>query len=334
MRATIYDIARDSGVSIATVSKVLNNTGRISEKTRIRVLQIVKELGYEPSSIASALAGKNTYSIGFLIPDIHNPFFSEIARGAEDEAFERGYSLFICSIDNNYEKEEKYLKTLLKKRIDGLVIATGTTTKQIVQNLMSKQIPIVLIARELPDVLLATVKVDNVHGGYLAAKHLLDLGHQSIGFIPEPLTIQSCKEILAGFQEALTEHGATLFVPPARGFGISSGFSLTKELLANHTVSAIFTANDQLAIGALEACKHLRKSIPDEISLVSYDNTIFSRIVTPALTTISQPIYELGKRTLQLLINGVESNIQPMDIILLQPNLIVRDSTNVPHVSL
>ncbi len=331
MKATIYDIAKASGVSIATVSKVLNQTGRISEKTRIRVQQAVKELGYEPSSIASALAGKNTYSIGFLVPDIHNPFFSEIVRGAEDEAFERGYSLFICSIDNNHEKEETYVRTLIKKRIDGLVIATGTTSKERIQTLITKQIPTVLIARELAGISLATVKVDNVQGGQLAAKHILELGHRLIGFIPEPLYIQSCKEILTGFQATLDKAGAKLVVPQEKGFGITTGYSLAMELLTKHQVSAIFTANDQLAIGVLEACKELKISIPQELSLLSYDNTIFSRIVTPALTAVAQPIYDLGKETMRLLLDGIAAGSQPMDIMELVPKLIVRDSTSVPY---
>jgi DNA-binding LacI/PurR family transcriptional regulator len=330
MKATIYDIAKATGVSIATVSKVLNNTGRISEATRKKVLKAIEELGYEKSAIASALAGKNTYTIGFLLPDINNPFFAEVARGAEDAAFERGYSVLICSTDHREEKERSYLKTLRHKRMDGLVIATGTTPRETLEELMDEGVRIVLMSREIPGTLIGSVMVDNYHGGQLAAEHLLSLGHRKIGLIMEPLSIGSAHDIFRGFQKAAEGTDAELFVPEETGFGIEAGARLAGEMLARHEMTALFAANDELAVGVLQACRERGIRVPEDLSVVGFDNTILSRIVTPALTTVAQPIYELGRRTVHLLMDGIENEIQPKNREVLEPRLIVRESTAPP----
>jgi len=330
MKATIYDIAKATGVSIATVSKVLNNTGRISEATRKKVLKAIEELGYEKSTIASALAGKNTYTIGFLLPDINNPFFAEVARGAEDAAFERGYSVLICSTDHREEKERSYLKTLRHKRMDGLVIATGTTPRETLEELMDEGVRIVLMSREIPGALIGSVMVDNHLGGQLAAEHLLSLGHRKIGMIMEPLSIGSAHDIFRGFQKAVEGTDAELFVSEETGFGIEAGARLAGEMLTRHEVTALFAANDELAVGVLQACRERGIRVPEDLSVVGFDNTILSRIVTPALTTVAQPIYELGRRTVHLLMDGIENESQPKNREVLEPRLIVRESTAPP----
>lgn len=330
MKATIYDIAKATGVSIATVSKVLNKTGRISEETRKKVLKAIEELGYEKSAIASALAGKNTYTIGFLLPDINNPFFAEVARGAEDAAFERGYSVLICSTDHREEKERAYLKTLRHKRMDGLVIATGTTPRETLEELMDEGVRIVLMSREIPGALIGSVMVDNRFGGQLAAEHLLSLGHRKIGLIMEPLSIGSAHDIFRGFQKAVEGTDAELFVSEETGFGIEAGARLAGDLLARHKVTALFAANDELAVGVLQACRERGIRVPEDLSVVGFDNTILSQIVTPALTTVAQPIYELGRRTVHLLMDGIENETQPKNREVLEPRLIVRESTAPP----
>lgn len=330
MRTTIYDIARVAGVSISTVSKVLNNKGQISQATKQKVMRTVKALDYEPSAIATALTGKNTHSIGLLLPDINNPYFSEIVRGMEDEAFEHGYSVLICNTDNNEQKEKVYLWTLRQKKMDGLIIATGTTTSQTLDELRDDEIKIVLLARSIPNVNLATVMVDNFKGGFLAAEYLMKLGHKKIGVITESLRIGSSFARLEGFQAALTGKDIQHFVYCDQEFGINAGSTQAAKLFAEHDVTAIFTVNDLLAVGVLQACRKNGKSVPKDVSLIGFDNTFLSDIVYPPLTTIAQPIYDMGRKTVSLLIQAVESGTQPTETILIEPELVIRESTRPP----
>lgn len=330
VKPTIYDIARLSQVSIATVSKVLNGTGRISEETRQRVMQAVEALGYERSTIATALAGKNTYTIGFLVPDVSNPFFSEILRGAEDAAFARGYSVLVCNTDHDPERERVYLRTLRQKQMDGLVIATGSTAAETVAELVAEGVRVVLLSREIEGVSVGAVTIDNVLGGELAARHLVELGHRRVGVIPEPLHLASSRDRLHGFERALRAAGAECSVAPAGGFGISAGARMAKQVLADPSITALFALNDQLAVGALEALRKLGKHVPGDVSVIGFDDTILAKIVHPALTTVAQPMQELGQRTLELLIYAIESGTQPAEKIVISPTLVVRGSTAPP----
>lgn len=314
-------------MSIATVSKVLNGKGRISDSTKKRVMDVVERHSYEPSAIASALAGKNTHTIGFVLPDVNNPYFSEIVRGAEDEAFARGYSVLICNTDHNPDKERAYIKTLRQKQMDGLVVATGSLTADVIEGLYEDNVRVVLLAREIAGVKIGTVTVDNYQGGYLAGKHLLALEHRVIGVIAEPLSIGSSRDRLHGFETAVREQGGQILMTEDTGFGISNGHRVAKKLLQEKSVTAIFAANDQLAVGAMRACRELGKLIPEDISIVGFDDTIFARIVTPALTTIAQPMYSLGQQTLRLLIEAIESGQQPTETSVLPLELVIREST-------
>jgi LacI family transcriptional regulator len=337
MKPTIYDIARRAGVSIATVSHVINNTGRVGSTTREKVLRVIQELGYERNTLASALAGKNSYSIGFVVPDVNNMYFAEILRGAEDEAFRLGYSVLVCNTDNDVDKELAYLKTLRNKRMDGLIIATGSTPSNVVEDLMGDNIRVTAVSREIPDVSVATVMVDNFLGGYMAAQHLLSLGHHDIAFITEPLTIGSSRERLRGFETALRAEApeARLYLSEDCGFGIQTGTRIATEFITNYPISAIFAANDQLAVGAMQACHQLGRRVPDDISIVGFDDTVLAKIVHPPLTTIVQPMYELGRRAASLTIACIEMHQQLTETIVLKPELVIRQSTcqfaNLPN---
>jgi len=293
MKPTIYDVARATGVSIATVSKVLNNTGRIGAATRQRVLRAMSEMGYERNTLATALAGKNMYSIGFLLPDVNNPYFSGIVRGAEDAAFHRNYSLLICNTDNNQQKEQVYIKTLRAKGVDGIIIATGMTDPATVQDLVENGIEVVLLSRSIPDVHVPLITVDNFHGGYVAGKHLLELGHRQIGVLTEPLYIGSAKNRLEGFKQALHEapFECSYVLYEGQGFGMSTGAHLTQRLLKEKEVTAIFAGTDQMAVGAMQVCREAGKNVPDDISILGFDDTSWARIVEPPLTTFEKPRY-------------------------------------------
>ena len=205
MKATIYDVAKEAGVSIATVSKVINGKGKISEETRGSVLAIMDRMDYQPSVIASALTGKKTFTLGLLVPDISNPFFAEIARAIEDQSQRYGYSVVMCSTDNKDDKVERYIALLLQKSVDGIIIATGIDKINILEQLLSKSIPVVLLAREMPLVAVNTVVVDDYVGGSLAASHLLELGHKRMAVLGESAKVVSSRERIRGFRQTMED---------------------------------------------------------------------------------------------------------------------------------
>jgi len=329
--ATIYDIAKEAGVSIATVSKVINQTGRISDKTRKRVQDVMKRIDYQPSVVASALTKKRTYTLGLLIPDIANPFFAEVARSIEDHAQLMGYSLVICSTDNDPSKEERYVNVLRQKSADGIMIATGDRNDALMKQLLKLKVPIAVIAREMPALAVDTVLVDDYLGGYLAASHLIELGHRSIAAIAEDLSVMSSRERVRGYRQALEEHGiafdeSLVAVSP---FHVEGGKKTALNLLGRpNPPSAVFACNDLLAIGVVQAARERGLSVPRDLSVVGFDNTIIATIIDPPLTTVAQPVQEMGSQIVQLISQEIDGNKSSKQRIVLLPELVVRGSTS------
>lgn len=330
MKPTIYDVAEKAGVSIATVSKVINRTGRISDKTRQKVLQIIEELEYQPSVVASALTGKSTYTVGLLIPDLANPFFAEIARSVEDRGHELGFNVVICSTDNDLNKESEYISLLQQKRVDGIILATGVRNDSLLKELIRKKVPIALIARDLPAFAVNSVLVDDFIGGYLATSHLIGLGHRRIALISEDLSLSSSKERLRGYLHALEEAllGYDESLVKVSDFTVEGGKRVMRELLRSADApTAVFALNDLLAIGAVQAAREEGLSIPDNLSVVGFDNTILATIIDPPLTTVAQPIQEMGAKVMDLLIQEVKQESGIKQRVVLLPQLVVRKST-------
>lgn len=330
MKPTIYDIARLAGVSTATVSKVFNHTGRISDKTRRRVLAISEELGYRPSVVASALTGKRTYSIGLLIPDLANPFFAELARHVEDRAHELGYNVMICNTDNDESKELKYVQLLRQKSVDGIIAATGVKNDAALKELISHQVPISLIARNHSHLSASSVQVDDYAGGYAAAQHLIGQGHKRIAIVLENLRITSSKERLRGYRDALNDAG----IPYDPTFVLESDFTIEggrqaggRLLDAAEPPSAVFACNDLLAIGVLQAAKERRVHVPEQLSVIGFDNTILAEIASPPLTTIAQPIEAMGHQVVDLIVDEIAGKSTVKKRVVLMPELIIRSST-------
>ncbi|MGI2296259.1 LacI family DNA-binding transcriptional regulator [Paenibacillus sp. GXUN7292] len=334
MKPTIYNVAQKAGVSIATVSKVLNHTGRISDETRRRVTAIMDEMGYQPSVVASALTGKNTFTIGMLIPDIANPFFAEIARSAEDRAHELGYNLVICSTDNEWEKEAEYIALLQQKSVDGIVLATGAWNDKRLKDMLEARMPIALIARDMPTLAVDTVLVDDFMGGYQAASHLLASGHRRIAVIAEDLKVMSSSERVRGYRLAIEEYELIYDEQLIRisDFTIDGGKREAGALLDQpHPPTAIFACNDLLAIGAVQAARERGVIIPDQLSVIGFDNTILATIVDPPLTTIAQPIREMGSKVIELLVHQISGEKLNKQRVILLPELVVRRTTG-PYV--
>lgn len=335
MKPTIYDVASKAGVSIATVSKVINNTGHIGEKTREKVLQIMQELRYQPSIMASALSGKKTYTIGLFIPDLANPFFSEIARSVEDRGHELDFSIVMCSTDYNSEKEAKYISLLKQKSVDGFILASGFKNDEILKEIVNEKIPMALVAQEIPSLAVDSVAVDDFMGGYQVASYLASLGHTRIAVIAEDS--RSSKERIRGYRQALEDHTLEFdeSIILVSDFTVEDGKRLSAQLLdEKKPPTAIFACNDLLAIGTIQAAREKGVKIPDELSVVGFDNTILSTATDPPLTTVSQPIQEMGRQVVDLLIQEIEGQKKVKQRVVLSPELVIRDSTKPPKLEM
>lgn len=330
MKPTIYDVARQAGVSIATVSKVINRSGKISEKTRERIGSIMAEMGFVPNLVASALSNKKTYMIGLLIPDISNPYFAELSRHIEDRAQEHGYHIVICNTDNRVDKEKEYLTFLQQKGVDGILLATGASMPHTLDTLQERKIPITLIAREVPHFSVNTVLVDDFLGGFLAASHLLEYGHRDIGIIVESLELASSRQRLEGYRSALQQFQCTYREDRivVCDFSISAGKEAAEKLLnGDDRPTALFACNDVLAIGAIQAARARGLSVPEQLSVVGFDDTFLATVIDPALTTVGQPIRELGRQAIDLLHRQIGEEDSAKQRVVLLPELVVRQST-------
>lgn len=336
---TIRDVANRARVSTSTVSHVINETRYVSEELRTRVLQAMEELNYQPNALARSLRRKITHIFGAIVPDSSNPFFAEMARHLEDAAFAEGYSLILCNSDDNLEKERRYIEVLVEKRVDGIVfLAAGESASQI-HALRAQDIPFVVVDRELLAIEGDMVLTDHEQGGYLATSHLIELGHTRIAHISGPADLRPSELRLAGYRRALQE--ADIPFDPAlvaRGdFHFGGGYEAARALLAlaaEQRPTAIFAGNDMMAIGAMRAAREAHLVVPDDLSIVGFDDVSVGQYLNPPLTTIAQPRQELARRAIQFLIDRVtERDLAPRRETL-PTTLTRRDSSGPPGTRL
>lgn len=329
MKPTIYDIAKAAGVSTATVSKVINNTGSISEKTRSKIHRIMDELKYQPNRLASAMKGKNTYQIALLIPDMDNPIYAQYLKYIEDRGHELGYNIVMCSTDNNPEKEARHIDLMRQKRVDGFIIASKFTNEALLQELLQDEVPVLLFAHDRPEIMVDSVTVDDYLGGFMAVEHLISLGHSQIGIIASDSI--SCRERIRGYKSALQKAGIEIdesLIMTCSSKMEGAEASAMRLLQREGRPGAIFGCNDVMAIGVMQAAKKLRIALPDELSVIGFDNTAMCRIVTPELSSIAMPVQELGRQAMDLLIRKIEHNDSVMQRVRMLPELMVRSSTS------
>ncbi|WP_173917530.1 LacI family DNA-binding transcriptional regulator [Halobacillus sp. Marseille-Q1614] len=330
MKTTIYDVAKAAEVSIATVSKVINNTGKMRESTRLKVLKTMKELNYKPNVVATALTGKSTNTLGLLVPDISNPFFSEMARTIEDRAHEQGMSVIMCSTDENLEKEKKYLELLQRKQVDGFIVASSFKDKELLKELIQNKIPLVMLTEDDPALGVTTVSVDDYKGGFEAASYLLSSGHKDIAIIAEK--VQSSRMRIHGYRDAHDAAGVSysedLILRTTAS--IENGKSCFESLYDNGRVpTAIFACNDLIAIGVIRGAKEKGLYVPEDLSVIGFDDTILSTTTVPALTTVAQPIAEMGKKVVDVIVEEVKGHKKLGERVLFTPRLIVRETTSL-----
>lgn len=337
MKPTIYDVAEKAGVSIATVSKVINDKPDVGQKTKKRIMQIIEEVGYHPSMVASALTGKHTHTIGLVIPDIANPFFAELARSVEDTGHANGYSVVICNTDNDPEKEVQYLWWLNQKKVDGVILGTGMHNMEDLEKFMNQNIPVVLVSRDIPTLATSTVLVDDFRGGYLAGQHLLGLNHQKVLLLVGDLNNSSEQNRLRGFQAAFEEAGISkksIKIIEELMTAQQAEQAVKEKLNKDTDISAAFALTDFLAIGSVQGAKSIGKHVPEDFSVVGFDDTFIAVLSTPPLTTIAQPIVEMGELVTQTLVAQIKNKEQSNRTIILTPEIKIRQTTAQNQISL
>ncbi|RPI33877.1 MAG: LacI family transcriptional regulator [Chloroflexota bacterium] len=327
---TIREVAQRAGVSYATVSHVINNTRFVMPDTRDRVLAAMTELNYRPNALARSLRQGKTNTIGLILPDSANPYFAEISRCIEDEAFRLGYSVILCNTERDTKREQFYVDVLSKKQVDGIIFVAAGDQVDSLNFLLGEDIPVVLIDRDLPNIQIDAVLTDNQRGGYLATRHLIELGHKSIACIAGPSYITPSSERIVGYRMALEENGLAYDenLVLQGDYHPDSGLQIAKNFLNRKPrPTAIFALNDLMALGALRAAAELRFSVPDEIAIVGFDDIEFACYTNPPLTTIAQPKKETGIQAANMLAGRISDPKRSPRRIVLQPELIVRGST-------
>jgi len=311
MRVTINDVANIANVSITTVSRVSSESKGVSAKTRRRVLNVIKELGYSPSAMASGLKTRLSKSIGIAVPDTIGDFYGEVINGIESVATENEYNLVI-SLNHHIVREELSAVNFFKaKKVDGAILVTTSGDDDYISFLIEEGFNIVLLDRDPHGLKVDTVKIDNFRGGYIATEYLLNLGHSNILFVKGVPYIDSSKERFNGYKKALKDKGMKFnndFILSG-DFLVDSGYLSVKRYLEEHGLNftAIFAANDQMAIGAIKALNDKGIVVPNEVSIVGFDNSYISPYVIPPLTTIKQRREEMGKVAAELLLDRISS---------------------------
>lgn len=329
MRPTIYDVAKASCVSPSTVSKVIHDRGRISPSTRQRVLDTMRALNFKPNVVASALKAKRTYTLGLLLADITNPFCNLLAKAVEDTAMDNGYNVLICSTENDASRQRSILEMLIQRQVDGYILSSAMNQSGANEEWMVNQgLKIVFADRWSRLDGVPSVSSDNVRGGYLATSHLLQAGHRRIGIVLENVHLSSSRDRLQGYLQAHREYGveASMERVVYAGFGIDAGRRMARDYSSHFGdgVTALFVVNDIIAIGFLQEALALGYHIPEDISLVGYDDIPVSSMVHPALTTVHQPIDEMARHAVSTLLRVLDGEDCPA--VLLDPILVQRSS--------
>ncbi|MDR4889265.1 catabolite control protein A [Fredinandcohnia sp. QZ13] len=331
MNVTIYDVAREANVSMATVSRVVNGNPNVKPTTRKKVQEAIDRLGYRPNAVARGLASKKTTTVGVIIPDISNIFYSELARGIEDIATMYKYNIILSNSDQNKDKEFHLLNTMLGKQVDGIVFMSGNITEEHVQEFEKSPVPIVLAASVENSNTVPAVTIDVEQASYDAITELTKRGHKKIAFISgllnEPI---NGEKKLAGYKRAIEDAGLTYneeFVIEGDytyDSGIE-GFEKIHEL--DDKPTAVFVGSDEMALGVIHSAQDLGYSIPDDLEVIGFDNTRLAVMVRPQLTSVVQPMYDIGAVAMRLLTKFMNKENVEEQIVVLPHRIEFRNST-------
>lgn len=323
-KITIKDVAKASGVSIATVSQILNgNTKNFSPKTVAKVQRVKEEMNYEADYFARRMIMKKSKTIGVMVPDIANPFFATLVRGIEDVLYQENYITMLCNVEEDNQKENNVLEELSRRGVDGVIIASSAISNEdIDNNLRKKKHPFIILDQKSFDENSDTIGTDDFYGGSLAAHHLESLGHKEVSVVvPSSMTL-NIQNRLKGFET--TFKGKLNLI--STSLSKEGGKLAAKEIIKTKS-TGIFAINDEIAFGLYYEFRELGKKVPDDYSIIGYDNVDMCEYVTPALTTVAQPIFELGQETAKLLLARIDQPDQEWQHKILPVNIINRLST-------
>lgn len=346
--ATIADVAKKAGVSGTTISRYLNDSGYVGSETKTKIIEAIKELNYKPNMIAKSLVTKKTHTIGLLIASIVNPFYSDVVLGVEDESYQKGYNVILCNADGK-KRENEYIDILLEKCVDGIIFSHLDVNLKQVLKLKELQVSCVLIDNETPGLNVGGIQTNDVLGGYLATEHLISLGHTKIGLIhgslkyneqrnnkvyTETFQFRIWNNRTKGFLSAVEKYGISInpdFVQEGDGTaenGVEGGYQAMRRILSlNEWPSAIYAQNDLMAVGAINAIHEAGLKVPQNFSIVGHDGIDLSKNIYPKLTTVQQPRYLIGQMAANLLIDRIGIKNQDGKEIMLEPELIIRSTT-------
>lgn len=332
--ATMKDIAKLAGVSTSTVSHVINKTRFVSEEISERVNNAAKELNYyAPSALARSLKVNRTKTIGMLVTTSTNPFFGEVVKGVERSCYQKGYSLILCNTEGDNERMRQSIGTLLQKRVDGLILMCDSLEGERI-DVFERYPDIPVVVMDWGPMLFTSDKIqdNSLRGGYLAAKHLIDCGHQQVGCITGPLIKHQAQMRYEGYKRAMIEAGlefnANWIIES--DFECEGGYQALKSMSEKGALpTAIFVSNDMMAMGVINAANELGIRVPEDLSVIGYDDIHIAKFMSPSLTTIHQPKYRLGQAAVETLLRRLDDKLADSEIVQLEPTLVARKSVKL-----
>lgn len=325
MEMNIHDVAKKSGLSVVTVSRVINNSPKVRESNRQKVLKAMEELNYQPNSAARSLVRGKTGVIGMTITNFNDSFYDRVIRVVNRKLAEQGYFLALSIAEDELEGNNFLFQ---KDRVDGIILLSPLEEKEYVEELKGKNIPFVLLDNQFEHEDVPSVVVDNYQGGYEATKHLISLGHTRIAYIGGPSVFRSVGERKRGYVQALDEAGLTPFSTEYCGFTVSSGYEVAKRWIREDKLpTAIFCGDDFIALGVVQALREEGIMVPHDISVVGFDDQQFVGEFYPRLTTVRQPEAQMGSIGVDLLMRLINGEVMPAAVTKLAPQLLVREST-------
>jgi LacI family transcriptional regulator len=328
--ATIYEVSELAGVSLATVSRVMNNSAKVSLKTREKVEAAMQQLGYRPNSIAQSLASSRSNSVGILVPELHGPFFGNMLSSIEEELRTANKHVIITAGHSDEEKERESIEFLITRQCDAMIVHVYAVSNEYLLELAAGPIPIVMIGRDLPQMAGRCFTIDNEYGGYLATRSLLEQGHRSLAYLAGPLWKSDGKGRFAGHLRALDEYGLEFdeqLLAEGNYQEASGRLGMERLLRAGKPFSGLVCGNDEMAAGAIVVAREEGLTIPDDLSVIGFDNVFFTRYMHPQLSTINYPIDAMGQMAARCVLRDVYGKSEYEIRNRFEPSLVQRDST-------
>ncbi|MFC5401532.1 LacI family DNA-binding transcriptional regulator [Cohnella soli] len=331
MQVKIKDVAKMAGVSVTTVSRVLNGEKYVKDDLKEKVNKVIEELGYAPSQIARSLVRKKTNLIGVIVPDLTSSFYSTILSSIEDRASVNGYNLLVCNISEDIDKEYKYLNVFQEMRVEGIIIMHEKINEQIRAFIHKINTPVIFSSVKPMDQKFVSVIIDDYEAAYEATRYLIELGHEAIGFIGGDMRdITSGQNRYSGYRNAMSDRGKKLVFEHIRfgDYKVQSGYDQMKEMLsAGNRPSAVFAVSDDMAVGAMNCIRDHHLRVPEDIAVIGFDGSQLTELVRPTLTSMEQPIHEMGRVTMDVLLKLIGGETLPDGDVILKHRLMIRESS-------